>query len=46
MEASLKEGVKSGAEEIIVAMHYSPTNEKKQPSEFTAMFEKYGVTNV
>ena len=46
MEASLKEGVKSGAEEIIVAMHYPPTNEKKQPSEFTAMFEKYGVTNV
>ena len=38
--------MKSGVEEIIVAMYYPPMNEKKQPSEFTAIFEKYSVTNV
>ncbi len=35
---------KGGADaEIIGVTHYPPTNEKKQPSGFTRLFEEYGV---
>ena len=34
------------AEEIIGFMHFPPTNDKKQPSDFTELFEKYGVKKV
>ncbi|MDD4815956.1 MAG: metallophosphoesterase [Clostridia bacterium] len=33
-------------EKIICMMHYPPTNSKKQPSEFTALLEQYGVNKV
>lgn len=35
-----------GTKEIIGFMHFPPTNDKKQPSDFTGLFEKYGVKNV
>ncbi len=46
VEASLKAGKASGAKYLIGALHYPPTNEKKQPSEFTKLFEDYGVQQV
>lgn len=46
VEASLKMAKDAGFEEIIGMLHYPPTNDKMQPSEFTALFEKYGVRKV
>lgn len=41
------EAAKFGKEKnIIVVMHYPPTNDKLQPSGFTKLFEKYGVKTV
>ena len=41
------EAAKYGKEKnIIVVMHYPPTNDKLQPSGFTKLFEKYGVKTV
>ena len=38
-------GAKQGSR-IIVMLHYPPFNEKRAPSGFTEMFEKYGVERV
>lgn len=46
LEASLKAAITADAQEIIGVMHYSPTNDKKQLSGFTELFEKYGVKEV
>lgn len=46
LEASLKAAIAADAQEIIGVMHYSPTNDKKQLSGFTDLFEKYGVKEV
>lgn len=46
LEASLKSAIAADAQEIIGVMHYSPTNDKKQLSGFTDLFEKYGVKEV
>ena len=46
LEASLKAAIAADAQEIIGVMHYSPTNDKKQLSGFTNIFEKYGVKEV
>lgn len=46
LEMSLKDAVAKGAKEIIGFLHYPPTNEKKQPSGFTNLFQEYGVKNV
>ncbi len=43
LEFSLKEAEKAGAEKIIAALHYPPTNDKLQGSGFTAMLEAFGV---
>lgn len=43
LEMSLKDAVSKGAETIIGILHYPPTNDKKQPSDFTRLFEEYGV---
>lgn len=45
LEFSLEAGAKARdmGQEIIAFTHYPPTNEKKQPSDFTRLFEKYGV---
>lgn len=46
LEMSLKDAVQKGATEIIGFLHYPPTNEKKQSSGFTKLFEEYGVKRV
>lgn len=46
LEASLKAAKEKGFENIIGALHYPPTNEKKQLSEFNGLFEKYNVKKV
>ncbi|MCQ2550834.1 MAG: metallophosphoesterase [Clostridia bacterium] len=43
LEMSLKEAKDKGAKDIICALHYPPTNDKKQPSGFTKLMEDYGV---
>lgn len=42
LEFSLEAG-KAADKEIIAFTHFPPTNEKKQPSGFTGLYEKYGV---
>ncbi|NCB41545.1 MAG: serine/threonine protein phosphatase [Clostridia bacterium] len=42
-EKAEKEGRKKA---LIGAMHFPPTNEKKEKSEFTALFSKHGVSKV
>lgn len=42
-EMSLEDAKRQGAEVIIAALHYPPTNDKHQPSGFTDLMTKYGV---
>lgn len=44
LEFSLQEARKHGAERIIAALHYPPTNDKMQGSGFTQLLEQYGAT--
>ena len=44
LEMSLKEAKAKGKENIIVALHYPPTNDKMQDSEFTKLLTEYGVS--
>lgn len=46
LKLSLDQAVKSGFKKIIVMMHYPPTNEKFEPSQFTQIFKEYGVEKV
>lgn len=46
LENSINQAKRLGYEIIIVAMHFPPTNEKKEPSLFTDIFEKYEVKEV
>ncbi len=46
LETSLKLAKKRGIEDIVGVLHYPPTNEKHQPSEFTKLFSKYNVEKV
>lgn len=46
LESSLKAAKDGGYDEIIGVLHYPPTNEKKQLSGFTELFEKYNVKKV
>ena len=43
LEMSLQDAKKQGAETIIAALHYPPTNDKHQASGFTDLMTKYGV---
>ena len=43
LEFSLEEAKSMGARDIIAALHYPPTNDKLQPSDFTEMLSRYGV---
>lgn len=43
LELSLQEAEKLGAKQIIAALHYPPTNDKHQESEFTRLLSEYGV---
>ena len=43
LEMSLKEGEALMADEIVAALHFPPTNDKHQASEFTRLLSRYGV---
>ncbi|MBQ6663349.1 MAG: metallophosphoesterase [Firmicutes bacterium] len=43
LRMSLEAGRASGAENLICALHYPPSNDKFQPSGFTALLEEYDV---
>lgn len=46
LEMSLKHAKKQGYNNIIVMLHYPPTNDKLEPSLFTETLQKYEVENV
>ncbi len=46
LEMSLNTAKKSGYANIIVMLHYPPTNDKLEPSLFTEVLEKYNVRHV
>ena len=46
LEMSIKMAIEGGHEDIIGMLHYPPTNDKKQPSEFSRLFEQYGIKTV
>lgn len=46
LENSIKQAVQAGYDKIIGVLHFPPTNEKKEPSGFTDIFEKYGIKTV
>lgn len=46
LRLSLDEAVKKGFENIIVMLHYPPTNEKFEESEFIRLFKEYKVKKV
>lgn len=46
LKLSLDAAKAQGHEKIIVMTHYPPTNDKKEPSGFTEIFEEYGVEKV
>ncbi|MCI8609052.1 MAG: serine/threonine protein phosphatase [Firmicutes bacterium] len=43
LQFSLEEGKASGADVLLGALHYPPTNDKMQPSGFTRLMSQYGV---
>ncbi len=43
LRMSLEDGKKQGAKEFLVALHYPPTNDKQQGSDFTKLMSEYGV---
>lgn len=43
LELSLEDAKRLGAEHIIAALHYPPTNDKHQESGFTQLLSSYGV---
>ncbi|QXM05531.1 metallophosphoesterase [Crassaminicella indica] len=46
LKLSIEAAVKDGYKELLVMTHYPPTNDKLQPSEFTKIYEAYGVKKV
>lgn len=46
LKMSLDAAIKDGCKELIVIMHYPPTNDKLDESEFTKLFEEYKVKMV
>lgn len=46
LENSLKMAVAKGYNQIVVALHFPPTNDKREPSMFTEIIERYPVTHV
>lgn len=46
LKISLDAAIKDGCSELIVIMHYPPTNDKLDESEFTKLFEQYDVKMV
>ncbi len=46
LKLSLDQAVKNNHSSIFVITHYPPTNDQKEPSEFTKLYEFYGVKKV
>ena len=46
LRSSLEEARKAGFEQIIGFMHFPPMNEKREDSDFTKLFEEFGVKQV
>lgn len=46
LRLSLDAAMRSGAEKIILMMHYPPMNDKKEDSAFTALFQEYPIKQV
>lgn len=46
LKLSLDDAVAKGAKEIIVALHYPPTNEKNESSLFTELIQGYPVSHI
>lgn len=46
LENSIKAAINDGYESVIVAMHFPPTNDKKEESIFVEILKKYSVKNV
>ncbi|MFA5528152.1 MAG: serine/threonine protein phosphatase, partial [Peptostreptococcales bacterium] len=46
LEMSLQSAKNDGYNKIIVMLHYPPTNDKKEPSGFTEILERYPVEKV
>ncbi|MBM7562158.1 metallophosphoesterase [Fusibacter tunisiensis] len=46
LENSIQMAQKAGFQKILGVLHYPPTNDLKDPSLFTELFEKYGIEEV
>ena len=46
LEMSIKAAVNAGHQNLIAITHYPPTNDELEDSEFTKLYEKYGVKKV
>ena len=46
LEMSIQAAKKAGYDNLIVITHYPPTNDELQESEFTKLYERYGVKKV
>ncbi|QZY53747.1 metallophosphoesterase [Crassaminicella profunda] len=46
LKLSINHALKDGYKDLLVMTHYPPTNDKLEPSEFTKIYEEYGVRKV
>ena len=46
LKLSLEHAKNAGAKQIIVLLHFPPTNDKKEESEFTKLFRQYPISHV
>jgi hypothetical protein len=46
LRRSIEMAIKDGFDQIIVMMHYPPTNDSFETSKFTQLFEEYGIQRV
>ena len=46
LEMSIQAAVNAGHQNLIAITHYPPTNDELEESEFTKLYEKYGVKKV
>ncbi len=46
LELSLGSAVAAGYSDLVVALHYPPTNSRHEPSGFTELFHRFAVTKV
>ncbi|HSN65627.1 MAG TPA: serine/threonine protein phosphatase, partial [Fusibacter sp.] len=46
LENSITQAIKAGYTRLYGVLHFPPTNEKKEPSGFTEIFQKYAIPQV